>query len=113
MEVWMLELLASQAAISLDNARLYADVRDSHARIQRLVESNIIGIFFWDLSGNITDANDAFLRMVGYSRQELAAGQVQWVAMTPEEYRAADAWAIQELAQSGVTAEWILPNSSV
>ena len=97
----VLELLASQAAISLDNARLYADVRDSHARIRRLVESNIIGIFFWDLSGNITDANDAFLRMVGYSRQELAAGQVQWAAMTPEEYRAADAQAIQELAKSG------------
>ena len=99
--VQVLELLASQAAISLDNARLYADVRDSHARIRRLVESNIIGIFFWDLSGNITDANDAFLRMVGYSRQELAAGQVQWAAMTPEEYRAADAQAIQELAKSG------------
>ena len=99
--VQVLELLASQAAISLDNARLYADVRDSHARIRRLVESNIIGIFFWDLSGNITDANDAFLRMVGYSRQELAAGQVQWAAMTPEEYRAADAQAIQELARSG------------
>ena len=97
----VLELLASQAAISLDNARLYTDVRDSHARIRRLVESNIIGIFFWDLSGNITDANDAFLRMVSYSRQELAAGQVQWAAMTPEEYRAADAQAIQELAKSG------------
>ena len=99
--VQVLELLASQAAISLDNARLYADVRDSHARIRRLVESNIIGIFFWDLSGNITEANDAFLHMVGYSRQELAAGQVQWAAMTPEEYRAADAKAIQELARSG------------
>ena len=99
--VQVLELLASQAAISLDNARLYADVRDSHARIRRLVESNIIGIFFWDLSGNITEANDAFLRMVGYSRKELAAGQVQWAAMTPEEYRAADDQAIQELARSG------------
>ena len=99
--VQVLELLASQAAISLDNARLYADVRDSHARIRRLVESNIIGICFWNLNGSITDANDAFLRMVGYSRQDLAAGQVQWVAMTPEEYRAADARAIQELARCG------------
>ena len=99
--VQVLELLASQAAISLDNARLYADVRDSHARIRCLVESNIIGIFFWSLNGSITDANDAFLRMVGYSEQELAAGQVQWVAMTPEEYRAADAQAIQELTRCG------------
>ncbi len=97
----VLELLASQAAISLDNARLYADVRDSHARIRRLVESNIIGICFWDLNGSITDANDAFLRMTGYSRQDLTAGQVQWAAMTPEKYRVADAQAIQELARCG------------
>jgi PAS domain S-box-containing protein len=102
--VQVLELLASQAAISLDNARLYADVRDSHARIRRLVESNIIGIFFWGLSGNITDANDAFLRMVGYSRQDLATGQVQWAAMTPEEYRAADARALLELTRTGTTS---------
>ena len=99
--VQVLELLASQAAISLDNARLYADVRDSHARIRRLVESNIIGIFFWNLNGNITDANDTFLHMVDYSRQDLAAGQVQWAAMTPDEYRGADAQAIQELAHCG------------
>jgi PAS domain S-box-containing protein len=86
----VLELLASQAAISLDNARLYADVRDSHARIRRLVESNIIGIFFWDLQGNIPEANEAFLEMVGYSRQELLAGKVNWECMTPPEYKALD-----------------------
>jgi PAS domain S-box-containing protein len=88
--VQVLELLASQAAISLDNARLYADARDSHARIRRLIESNIIGIFFWDFSGNIPDANEAFLEMLGYSRHDLLAGEVNWERMTPPEYRALD-----------------------
>jgi PAS domain S-box-containing protein len=88
--VQVLDLLASQAAISLDNARLYADVQDSHARIRRLVESNIIGIFFWDLSGGIADANDAFLQIIGYSRQDLSAGEVNWERITPPEYRALD-----------------------
>ncbi|WP_440963997.1 AAA family ATPase [Massilia sp. GER05] len=98
--VQVLELLASQAAISIDNARLYADVRDSHARIRRLVESNIIGIFFWDLSGNITDANDAFLRMLGYERQDLLAGEVNWERMTLAEYRALDVRKVAELREA-------------
>jgi PAS domain S-box-containing protein len=95
--VQVLELLASQAAISLDNCRLYADVRDSHARIRRLVNSSIIGIFFWDLSGNITDANDAFLQMVGYSRQDLLAGEVNWERMALPEYKALDEQKVAEV----------------
>ena len=96
--VQVLELLATQAAISLDNARLYADVRDSHARIQRLVESNIIGIVFWDLSGSITDANEAFLEMVGYSRKDLLSGEVNWERMTLPEYKALDERKVGEVS---------------
>ncbi|MEA2783844.1 MAG: hypothetical protein QOK29_5442, partial [Rhodospirillaceae bacterium] len=111
----VLELLASQAAISLENALLYADLRQENserkqaeealrereARIRRLVESNIIGVHFWDLGGGLTEANDAFLRTVGYSRQDLLSGNFSWASMTPPEYRAADAHAIEELEQSG------------
>ena len=63
----VLELLASQAAISLENARLYNDLREREARIRRLVDSNIIGIMIWDFQGRIIEANEAFLDMVGYS----------------------------------------------
>jgi len=42
----VLELLASQAAISLENALLYSDVREREGRIRRLVESNVIGVHF-------------------------------------------------------------------
>ena len=113
--VAVLQLLASQAAISLENALLYADLRQENidrkraeqalgereGRIRRLVDSNVIGVFFWDVGGGITDANDEFLRCLGYSRQDLLSGNVSWVGMTPREYRAADARAIEELAQSG------------
>jgi PAS domain S-box-containing protein len=99
--VTVLQLLASQAAISLENALLYADLLEREARIRRLVDSNIIGIFFWDFDGNVTDANDALLQIVGYSRQDLLAGNVAWSSMTPPEYRAADAQAIEELRRSG------------
>jgi PAS domain S-box-containing protein len=97
----VLELLASQAAISLENALLYTRLREREARIRRLVESNVIGVHFWDLSGGLTEANDAFLRTVGYSRQDLLSGNVNWSSITPPEYRAADAHAVEELARSG------------
>jgi PAS domain S-box-containing protein len=81
-------------------------LREREARIRRLVESNIIGIFFWDISGNITDANDAFLELTGYTREDLLAGQVRWMTMTPPEYRAVDAVAIEEIARSGTVSRY-------
>src|SRR5262249_3994880 len=45
----ILKLLASRAAISLVNGRLYRDLAEREARIRRLVDANIIGILIWDL----------------------------------------------------------------
>jgi PAS domain S-box-containing protein len=99
--VQLLELLAGQAAVSLENAQLYSALRESHARVQRLVEANIIGVFFWKLSGEIPEANDAFLGMLGCTRQDLLSGAVDWASMTPPGYRAVDEHALSELQQFG------------
>ncbi|CDF85698.1 PAS domain S-box [Pseudomonas knackmussii B13] len=81
----VLRLLASQAAISLENARLYRDAAEREAKIRRLVDANIIGIIVWSAGGEIAEANDAFLRMVGYERDDLLSGRVRWHDMTPPE----------------------------
>ena len=65
----VLKLLASEAAISLENASLYRELAEREARIRQLVDANIIGIFFWDVQDRIVEANDAFLRMVGLDRK--------------------------------------------
>ena len=70
----MLKLLASQAAISLENTRLYRDLAEREAKIRRLVDANIMGIFIWNLQGEIIEANEAFLQMVEYSREDLTSG---------------------------------------
>jgi PAS domain S-box-containing protein len=96
----VLELLASQAAISLENARLYNDLEEREARIRRLVDSNIIGIMIWDFQGRIIDANQAFLDMVGLAREDLA-DQLRWRELTPPEWRDADDEALAELETDG------------
>src|SRR6202047_723898 len=97
----VLEVLASQAAISLENARLYNDLREREARIRRLVDSNIIGIVFWDVQGRIIDANQAFLDIVGYAQEDLVAGRLRWTELTPAEWRDADERAVAELKAAG------------
>jgi PAS domain S-box-containing protein len=98
----LLEVLAAQAAISLDVARLYRDVEQREARIRRLVDANIVGIFIWEYGGGIREANDAFLRMVGYEREDLVAGRLHWTRLTPPEWRDRSAQAIDELKMTGI-----------
>jgi PAS domain S-box-containing protein len=95
----VLELLASQAAISLENARLYSDLKEREARIRRLVDSNIVGIVIWDVQGRIIEANQAFLDIVGYAREDLTS--LRWTELTPAEWRDVDDQAFAELNTTG------------
>ena len=87
----VLKLLASQAAIALENAGLYRDLAEREAKIRRLVDANIVGIFIGDFDGRILEANDAFLRIVGYDREDLQAGRLRWTDLTPPDWRQQDA----------------------
>src|SRR6202022_2899119 len=100
--VTVLELLASQASITLENARLYRDLAEREARIRRLVDANIVGIFIGDLAGRILEANDAFLCIVGYDREDLLSGRMSWTDLTPPEWldRDTQRWA-PELKTTG------------
>ncbi|GLS34371.1 hypothetical protein GCM10007937_60860 [Mesorhizobium albiziae] len=99
--VTVLKVLASQAAISLENSRLYRDLADREAKIRRLVDANILGICIWDLEGRILSANEAFLRMLQYGREDYASGRLRWTDMTPDELRARDEQAVAELRSTG------------
>jgi len=82
----VLKLVASEAAISMENARLYRDLAERESRIRRLVDANIIGIIIWDLHGRILEANDAFARIVGYDREDLVSQRVRWTDLAPPEW---------------------------
>jgi PAS domain S-box-containing protein len=97
----VLKLLASQAAISLENTRLYRDLERREGKIRRLVDANIMGVFIWDVEGHIFDANDAFLHMVGYDRAELEAGCLRWNELTAAEWRDRDVRALADVDAKG------------
>ena len=96
----VLELLAAQAAISLENTRLYGDLREREAKVRRLVDANIIGILTIDLDGQIIEANDAFLRMVGYDREDLVSGRVRWTN-SPSKWREGDPQRVERVKATG------------
>src|SRR6202030_4747780 len=52
-------------------------------KIRRLVETNILGIFIGNFEGAIIEANDALLRMVQYSREDVVSGRLRWTDLTP------------------------------
>ena len=97
----VLKLLASQAAIALENTRLYRDLAAREAKIRRLVDANIIGIVVWKADGAILDANDAFLGMLGYEREDLVSGRLRWTDLTPPKWREVNERALQEVLRTG------------
>jgi len=97
----ILELLAAQAAISLENTLLYSDLQEREAKVRRLVDSNIIGVCIWDFEGRITEANEAYLQIVGYSRDDLVSGRLRWTDLTPVEWRTAAERGVADLRATG------------
>src|SRR6476659_3543592 len=76
-------------------------LREREAKIRRLVDANIIGIFIWDFNGRILEANEAFLHIVGYDHEDLVAGRIRWTDLTPPEWRDRDTRLIQEHKVTG------------
>jgi PAS domain S-box-containing protein len=107
--------------ISLVSGRMHAEIersreaeralREREQAIARgagyfraLVASPTLGIISWRAPDMITDPNDAFLQMIGYSREDLEArgGGFSWNELTPAEYRASDERAFQQLVDTGM-----------
>jgi PAS domain S-box-containing protein len=84
-----------------ERRRVEEALRESQSRFQRLYDSDLVGIGFPDADGAIHEANDALLRIVGYSREEMETGLVRWDRMTPPEYAEVDRVHIAEAAERG------------
>ncbi|KMQ52315.1 PAS/PAC sensor protein [Chitinispirillum alkaliphilum] len=75
-------------------------------RFQRIFESDITGIVIADPYGGILEANDYFLRTIGYSREEFQEGKIKWTDLTPPEYEQSDRKALKELDEKGTATPY-------
>lgn len=76
-------------------------LRAAEARFRRVMQSNMIGIFFYESSGTITEANDAFLRMVGYTAEDVRAAALNWTYIVHDEYAPLVRDALEQLRLRG------------
>ena len=84
-----------------DRKRVEGALRESEARFRRLSDSNMIGIMFWNMKGKITEANDAFLEMLGYAREDLVTGNIHWEQLTRPENLSLDEKAFAQIRDAG------------
>jgi len=116
----LLDVAANQAVIGLQEARRSIEQKriaqeldhrvaqrtrellEREARIRRLMEANIIGIGMWNLDGRILEANEEFLRMIQYTREDLVSGHMRWTDMTPPEWRDQNEMAVAEMKATGM-----------
>ncbi|MDB6033478.1 MAG: Sensory box histidine kinase [Verrucomicrobiales bacterium] len=101
-----LEHRVLERTAELDSANQFLRIeiqqrRQSEAKFKRFYDSNVIGVMFWDAKGQITDANDRFLQMVGYTQEDLRSGKVAWKDMTPPEYASLDQAGLAMIAVGG------------
>ncbi|KJC56422.1 hypothetical protein UP10_34745 [Bradyrhizobium sp. LTSPM299] len=96
----LVEVIATQIDVT-ERKRAEDALRESEAKIRRLVDSNIIGIFVWDFDGRILEANDEFLRIVSYDREDLVSGRIRWADLTPPDWRDRNNARIDQQKNSG------------
>ncbi len=88
-----------------ERAQLLARALNSEYRFNKLFNAGLIGLLVVDQE-HIIETNDAFLRMLGFSRAEMEAGLLDWRALTPPEYKEQAERNIQELVESGECAPY-------
>jgi PAS domain S-box-containing protein len=109
--------LADHAAIAIANSRSYAAeraarataekamnaLREAEGRFARLSEAGILGVVVSDLKkGRVVEVNDALLNLIGYSKEEILSGRIDWRKLTPLEWHEVDARAVEQLATTGI-----------
>ena len=105
----MLETIASDVSSALDRLdeqaqrrRAEAALRESNERLKKVIEVETVGVMFWEMpSGVMIDANESFLKLMGYSRQELEARELSWQKLTLPEFLAASREELRRFEQTG------------
>jgi len=98
---WLVILFAV-ISIFIGFIELLVELQRREARVRRLIDANIVGIFIWGPDGRIVEANEAFLQITGYSRDDLVSKRLGWTELTPAEIRSVNEQRLAELKATQV-----------
>lgn len=96
-----LELVARLIGATLDRERAHATLRASEDRFRQLFTRSLDGIVHADLSGRITDCNEAYQAMLGYTTAELS--ELTYPEFTPERWHEPERVSVQRLMETGAS----------
>ena len=105
-EVSLLETAAERAWLAVEKMCNEKALRDSEERLRRAIQIETVGIIFFQTEGRILEANAAFLRLSGYTPEDIEDGLVRWDEMTPPEWMPRSLQAIAEFKASGRTTPY-------
>ncbi|UNU22642.1 PAS domain S-box protein [Microcoleus vaginatus] len=84
-----------------ERKRVEQALRESESQLRSLFDANLIGIIIGDFQGNILEVNEAWLATLGYTREEVLSGEVNFLEITPPEFRHLDEEAMAQMKQVG------------
>ncbi|MPZ23891.1 MAG: PAS domain S-box protein [Dehalococcoidia bacterium] len=100
-DVAFVQSVANVIAAAVARSRGEQARRESEGKFRKVIEGNPVAMVLANLDGRIMEANDAFLSLVGYSREDVAGGHLFWKSITPPEYFELDARWREELLTVG------------
>jgi len=101
-EEQLLGELAADLAHGITGLRAAAARKLAEARLRRFYEAELFAVLYWKIDGGVIDVNDQFLKLTGYSRDDVRAGRVNWAEITPPEYQALEEDARRQILETGV-----------
>ncbi len=84
-----------------ESHRLAEDLHRSQSKLDRFFQTDMVGRIAGAADGKVVDANDYLLKLIGYTREELCRGEINWRSITPAEYLSLDEQAIATLKLTG------------
>jgi PAS domain S-box-containing protein len=100
------ELLRREQEAKQELVHTVEALRKSEARFRTIVDSNMIAVCFWNVDGKVLDANDRYLKLVGYSREDLTSAKLNWRDITPKEQWKLDDEAIRQTRRNGACSSY-------
>lgn len=94
-------LIANRIAALLNSRIQELELLRAAVRFKALAEADPFGMVIGSMDGELKYINPVLLKTLGYSEDDVASGKVRWDNLTPPEYAAADAKAVEQLRASG------------